>query len=614
MLKKIAFAGVGILLLASPMLASAQTLAELTAQLQAALVQLQFALGQGAVLGASDDEPDGVNPIGIYCPYLTITMQRGARDATTNGQVSELQAFLTDYFDLDENIVVGGYFGRLTEKYVKQFQTEHGLPSFGIVGSLTRAKIAQVCGKGQLSTFRLTVPNGGEQWEIGMMNTITWSPYNPNAGINPAKDVTAYLEYKDKATGQLVVLGQVQPAGKASIHWNTGQINGESGNAAWAPPGQYWIRVVNNVTGRTDRSDESFAILPRSVDVKVNSSDGPLTIDPNEKVWVTWDSTGKDSCSLYGVSDVKPPYGGNQTSITNLPPNGKREVYVWFYDPSYGATVTANCMSQTGQQAGDWVQINTTTQSASLMISSPNGGERLPLEVPTNIFWSQSGISRFSIALYKNDQWKQWIVKDSSAASDGNKNSFLFNPLIISDAPGLPAMGNVFKIYITGQKTDGSGNIEDKSDAPFRFGSTVPGTFPINVSPTSGQTPLKVTLSFGLSSLCDSYTVYWGNGSSVGPSQGCSPVSVITFDNTYFLPTPYVATYIITIKNHTTGQSATQSITVLPGPAPTFNFANPPFDWVLSPGGSSNYPMERLAAVREADERLQSQLRIYSRG
>lgn len=80
------------------------------------------------------------------CPNLTRTMQRGARDIGTGGQVSELQIFLADHFGLNEEDVVTGYFGKITQQTVIKFQKEEGLPAFGIVGSLTRAKIARVCG------------------------------------------------------------------------------------------------------------------------------------------------------------------------------------------------------------------------------------------------------------------------------------------------------------------------------------------------------------------------------------------------------------------------------------------------------------------------------------
>lgn len=162
MLKRTALAslGLGFTLLVSPLLASADALSDLQAQLQSLMTQLQALQAQvnqttttqttvtTSPAGPTDDYGTGTTNAGVYCPKLSITMQRGSRDATTGGQVSELQTFLTDYYNLDENIVVGGYFGKLTESYLIKFQNEQGLPAFGIAGSLTRAKIASVCGEG----------------------------------------------------------------------------------------------------------------------------------------------------------------------------------------------------------------------------------------------------------------------------------------------------------------------------------------------------------------------------------------------------------------------------------------------------------------------------------
>lgn len=152
MLRKIVFSGAGLLLLATPFISSAATLEDLQAQIQALLGQITALQGQMQTVAPTpplqpDDYGTGTS-VGNYCPKLSVTMQKGSRDATTRNQVTELQIFLTDYYNLDENVVVGGYFGKLTHQYVVQFQTEQGLPALGIAGQLTRAKIAQVCGEG----------------------------------------------------------------------------------------------------------------------------------------------------------------------------------------------------------------------------------------------------------------------------------------------------------------------------------------------------------------------------------------------------------------------------------------------------------------------------------
>src|SRR3989338_3768926 len=108
-----------------------------------ALVLGIFMFAVPAFAQVADDY--GTTDSGSYCPKLSITMQRGARDVSYGGQVSELQKFLSDYYDIDPEEIVTGFFGRITQGYVKQFQKERGLPTFGIAGSMTRAAIVKIC-------------------------------------------------------------------------------------------------------------------------------------------------------------------------------------------------------------------------------------------------------------------------------------------------------------------------------------------------------------------------------------------------------------------------------------------------------------------------------------
>jgi peptidoglycan hydrolase-like protein with peptidoglycan-binding domain len=87
---------------------------------------------------------------GGYCPQISQNLHRGMRDADTTppGQVSELQKFLVDYYDLNPDTYVTGYFGRLTQQNVIQFQIDQNItPASGYVGPLTRAAIQRVCGR-----------------------------------------------------------------------------------------------------------------------------------------------------------------------------------------------------------------------------------------------------------------------------------------------------------------------------------------------------------------------------------------------------------------------------------------------------------------------------------
>lgn len=81
------------------------------------------------------------------CVNLTKNMSVGAKDSTTNGQVSDLQFFLNDkgYLKTDPT----GYFGAATLAAVKAFQSDNGITPNGVVGPITRGKIQDVsCSEG----------------------------------------------------------------------------------------------------------------------------------------------------------------------------------------------------------------------------------------------------------------------------------------------------------------------------------------------------------------------------------------------------------------------------------------------------------------------------------
>lgn len=98
------------------------------------------------------------------------------------------------------------------------------------------------------NTLTVVTPNGGENWEIGVTQTISWTP-DPHSQY-----VRAYLEKKTSAGFQTV--GSIVEGARGSILWN-GEIN-QHGN--YAEPGEYYIRLVNTKTGESDRSDKPFTL------------------------------------------------------------------------------------------------------------------------------------------------------------------------------------------------------------------------------------------------------------------------------------------------------------------------------------------------------------------
>jgi len=143
MIKKLAFSGLGLLLLASPVLVSADVIDDLQARIQTLLAQItqlkaqmNVGLGHGAQTSPS------------YCDVqLANNLMIGSTDARTNGEVTKLQQFLRSQGYTDAQIT--GYYGNVTAGLVMRWQKAHGMDFVTLksgVGPMTRAKINANCG------------------------------------------------------------------------------------------------------------------------------------------------------------------------------------------------------------------------------------------------------------------------------------------------------------------------------------------------------------------------------------------------------------------------------------------------------------------------------------
>jgi hypothetical protein len=371
-------------------------------------------------------------------------------------------------------------------------------------------------------SITVTAPNGGEVWDEGVLNSVTWSPYNYNPDVNPSNDVTAYLE-KSNGFGGFTVVGQLYEEGKASIHTYF-HLQNQTGYPA---PGQYYVRVVNNRTGASDRSDAAFTLQTPPVDLKVNGSDGPLTLPDNTLVQVTWNTKNVTQCILQNIRTFS---GGPITTEYLILPFGSKN----FYTSSNGY-LYVDCLRTDGTHASDWVSLTTTPSqtNSSLQVLSPNGGDRLSLGAQYTIRWKQVGLSRVSIALYKNDQWQSWIVRSlSSDKSYDDTYSYTWTTPTTVDLSS-----QAYKIYITGDKADASGYLDDKSDGSFNFASNTSGTpsCTLTATPSIVAPGAPVTLSWTTSNAGTFALVSPWDNPSVGsnPARGGSTTVYPTRDITY---------------------------------------------------------------------------------
>ncbi len=104
----------------------------------------------------------------------------------------------------------------------------------------------------------LSVPNGGEIWEAGTTQIISWS-YEGSPGS------AVKIELLENGLFQSTIVSETSPgvAGKGSYHWTIPE--------AQSPGDNYSVRIVSTTaTGCEDRSDANFSITAPAVSVSVS--------------------------------------------------------------------------------------------------------------------------------------------------------------------------------------------------------------------------------------------------------------------------------------------------------------------------------------------------------
>jgi PKD repeat protein len=161
MYKKIIFAGLGIALLATPLITSALTVSDLQSQLQSLLSQIASFQVQG-----SSSASVGVNSgsaltgtVVSSCPNFVRSLSIGS----TGSDVMELQQLLSSQGYL--NVSATGYFGALTKAAVGKWQASNGVAvsgnaGFGIFGPLSRGFLLRNCGGTQPQQFSAQPQSG----------------------------------------------------------------------------------------------------------------------------------------------------------------------------------------------------------------------------------------------------------------------------------------------------------------------------------------------------------------------------------------------------------------------------------------------------------------------
>ena len=302
-------------------------------------------------------------------------------------------------------------------------------------------------------TITVISPNGGEFWETGSVQNITWSSTGPIENVK--------IEYSiDNGTSWTEIIASTP--NDRNYNWTVPDN----------PSDNCLIRVSDTDGEAEDVSDGVFSIVvPASITITSPNGDEDWAIGSSQDI--TWTSSGP-------VDNVKIEYsinsGTSWTEIIASTPN----------DGNYNWTVpdnpSDNCLVRITDTDGYPADVSDAVFSIvvpSLTLTSPNGGENWGVGHSQDITWTSKGIAGNVKLEYSVNNGSRWIEIDSSTTNDGNYS------WTIPDNPSEACRVRVSEI---------DGPLSDQSNNVFSI-SVLPN---ITVTSPNGGENLKVGSSHNI--------------------------------------------------------------------------------------------------------------------
>ncbi len=260
-------------------------------------------------------------------------------------------------------------------------------------------------------SLKVVVPNGGENWEAGSIQNITWSASN-------------------------VDMVKIELSTNQGSIWTTLVDNLSGGAYQWSIPTnlnsvqcQIRIRDITD-TEIADVSDANFTINPRKY-IYVKSPSGNPTFKDSDPVTIEWESTGisyvgikytttngaghyPDTPAFYPLVEKMPNEGKYVTSFS-LP---SQEYYVVVYNAD------DDSQSPSARSIGKFTVVKSEPEPVpSITILTPNGGEEWLTSDPANkysfeITWRSVNVQTVDIS-YSLDGGARWNTIAENVPSNG---------------------------------------------------------------------------------------------------------------------------------------------------------------------------------------------------
>ncbi|MEJ2195954.1 MAG: Ser-Thr-rich GPI-anchored membrane family protein [Ignavibacteriaceae bacterium] len=272
-------------------------------------------------------------------------------------------------------------------------------------------------------------PNGGESWQSGSTQTITW---NDNLVGNVKLEL-----YRNGVKHSDIITSAPS-----------------DGAYTWVIPAStiadttYKVKIISaEDTTVFDYSNNNFEIFSGSI--TVDSPNGGEIWQAGTTYSITWSSDITENVKLE-------LYKGGSLHTTIDPSTNNDGQFNWDNMPftiESGSDYQIKITSTSNPATFDFSDGNFTINGNEITVTSPNGGETWLIGEPYFITWNDNLVGNVEILLYQNNNVK--LVIDSNDPSDGSYTWTI---------PGSLQPGSNYKIKISSVN---DANIFDFSDAEF---------------------------------------------------------------------------------------------------------------------------------------------------
>jgi|GEM_PF-610523 len=245
-------------------------------------------------------------------------------------------------------------------------------------------------------TLSLTSPKGGEVWQAGTNQNITWS----GTGVANVK-----LEYTiDNGLNWTTIASSVVSSG--SYQWNP------IPNIAST---QCKVRVSDVVAGGpNDESKSAFTISPVQT-IKVISPNGGEVFTAGDADTIKWSSTGIENVKIEYTTNNGLTPADWQVLVASTPSNG---VYVTGFSVASTKYKVRISDASDGSPIDESDGVFTVNPQPSVKVLSPNGGENYLSGSSQNITWTSTNVTNVKIE-YTINNGATWSVIVADTVSSG---------------------------------------------------------------------------------------------------------------------------------------------------------------------------------------------------